>query len=78
MTLDLRKGNLQDTVRDVFETFLPLAEKRGIKLNYKQNVQDSPDFEFDASKVKLVLNNLISNALKFTPEGGRVNVECRM
>ena len=78
MTLDLRKGNLQDTVRDVFETFLPLAEKRGIKLNYKQNVQDSLDFEFDASKVKLVLNNLISNALKFTPEGGRVNVELKI
>ena len=72
MSLDLRHGDLVQTARDVFETFLPLAEKRGIKLSWGRS--EAPAFEFDASKVELILNNLISNALKFTPEGGSVQV----
>ncbi|MFN0015741.1 MAG: ATP-binding protein, partial [Saprospiraceae bacterium] len=72
MTLDLRRGDLGQTVRDVFETFLPLAEKRGVKLNLSAFPTDLPAFNFDAGKVELVLNNLIFNALKFTQEGGQV------
>ncbi len=74
MTLDLRRGDLQQTVRGIFESFLHLAEKRGIKLTMSAP-NDIPQFEFDPGKVELVLNNLISNALKFTPEGGRVKLE---
>lgn len=78
MTLDLRSGNLTELVRDVFERFLPLAEKRGVKLTFRGDlsfpVDRQPNVVFDASKVELVLNNLISNALKFTPEQGKVEV----
>ncbi len=69
--LDLRHGDLYLTIRDVFERFLPLAEKSGIKLTLHAAPQ-MPLFDFDAQKVELVLTNLISNALKYTPEGGRV------
>lgn len=78
MTLDLRSGNLTDLVREVFERFLPLAEKRGVKLTFKSDdsatASKQVNVMFDAGKVELVLNNLISNALKFTPEQGRVEV----
>ncbi|MBK9013543.1 MAG: response regulator [Saprospiraceae bacterium] len=74
MALDLRRGDFEQVVRDVFESFLHLAEQRGIKLTMSAP-NDIPPFEFDKGKVELVMNNLISNALKFTPEGGRVVVE---
>ena len=31
----------------------------------------------DAGKVQQILYNLLSNAIKFTPEGGRITVQCR-
>jgi len=82
MSLDLRRANLEETVRGVFERFLPLAEKRGVDLTLKNvgmvqnpsNFDADFNFDFDAGKVELILNNLISNALKFTPAGGSVVV----
>jgi len=76
MTLDLRQGDFLEVLREVFRSFLPLAEQRGIRLKLRAPNDFSP-FSFDANKVELVLNNLISNALKFTPEGGDVSIVCR-
>jgi len=72
MQLDLRQQDVGTTVRTIFEQFLPLAEKRGIKLTLSASAV--PPFAFDADKVEIILNNLLSNALKFTAEGGAVRV----
>lgn len=72
--LDLRRGDLAETIRETFHSFSPLAEKRGIRLILSVAEEIQP-FLFDAGKTELILNNLISNALKFTPKGGTVKVE---
>lgn len=76
LSLDLRHGNLSQTVQQVARAFAPLAEQRGVNLNLQPH--STPDSVFDAEKVELVLNNLIFNALKFTPQGGEVNVAWRV
>jgi len=73
MGLDLRHTDLAKTVEQTFRSFLPLAEQRGIQLTLSI-AEDIPPFLFDPGKTELVLNNLLSNALKFTNAGGEVKV----
>ena len=53
-----------------------LAMKKGIEL-VAESEPDLPPLVADESKIKQVLYNLLSNALKFTPDGGRVAVTMR-
>ena len=54
---------------------LPLAELKRIQLT--KSVPDRlPEIEGDRKRLHQVLGNVMSNAVKFTPQGGRVDVRC--
>ena len=63
----------QPLVDEVIATLTPLAEDRGITINKDIDVHALPCI--DAGRVIQVLTNLINNAIKFTPPGGRVSVK---
>ena len=54
---------------------LPAAEARRIDLA-KAVPDDLPPIEGDPKRLHQVLGNVLSNAVKFTPEGGRVEIRC--
>ncbi|MEK8052370.1 ATP-binding protein [Ideonella sp. DXS22W] len=67
----------QELVRHVIELMQPEARRRGVQLQLVPEVlrDDAPaQVMLDAARLKQVLFNLLSNALKFTPGGGRVSV----
>lgn len=73
LRLDLRYDDFAGLVREVYRNFLPLAEQRGVQLGLDLP-PGIPMFRFDAHKAETILHNLLSNALKFTPEGGSVRL----
>lgn len=73
MTTDFRRGDLEEASREWVQAFLPLADQRGIQLSFDAKGLPSA-FVFDLKKTELIINNLISNALKFTSQGGKVKV----
>lgn len=71
MGLDLSHGDFPALARHVLDSFEPAAAQKNIRLDWSAPAT-LPFFSFDVSKVEQILNNLLSNALKFTPEGGTV------
>lgn len=65
---------------EVFEgqaaMFRPLAEKKNIDLNVQLAADLQPVYQ-DIGKLRQILGNLTSNAIKFTPEGGRVTLRAQ-
>lgn len=76
MELKVRKGDFYHFLKLAASSFDSLASQKNIDLSI--GVPDeSLELFFDLDKCKKVIYNLLSNALKFTPEGGKVklNVE---
>ena len=55
--------------------FKPMALEKGIELLLKIQAKDHGTLQADERRLERVFTNLVSNALKFTPQGGRIAVE---
>lgn len=73
MTLNLSRGDIVAFVRSICDRFLSLSEKKHIHLTFFSAAQALP-MEFDEDKMGKIIMNLLSNAFKFTPDNGRVDV----
>jgi DNA-binding response OmpR family regulator len=73
LKLEVTEGDLTGLIRSIILSFLSLAESK--KINYSHELDESSaPLLFDRDKIEKILTNLVSNALKFTPEGGSVRV----
>lgn len=54
---------------DIYNSFIPLVQRKGLKLINENNINENDIFECDPFILKQIANNLISNAIKFTSKG---------
>ncbi len=74
MTLQRRDTDLVALAEDALGLFRDRAEQRAIHLVFESTLE-IPTVSIDPLRIKQVLYNYLSNALKFTPDGGAVELE---
>jgi signal transduction histidine kinase/DNA-binding response OmpR family regulator/streptogramin lyase len=74
MQLRAAAGDLVAFLQNLVVSFAPLAERKRIALRLESTEKKLLVY-FDRDKMEKIFSNLLSNALKFTPEGGSVEVE---
>jgi GAF domain-containing protein/DNA-binding response OmpR family regulator len=77
VTLDLKVLDVEEWLAGVQKTIAPLVEKKSQTLTIDL-AADLPQLVADPFRIKQVLINLLSNANKFTPEGGHITLSCYM
>jgi signal transduction histidine kinase len=70
--LRLETVTIVEVAHGVITAMLPLAEKKSIRL--KAELASAGNVQADAGKLRQMLLNLVSNAVKFTPHGGHVTI----
>lgn len=72
VAVNLAEANLLTIINKTLEIEKTLAAKKHISLSYQ--VDDNITVVADANMLQLVIRNIISNAIKFTPQGGIINI----
>ena len=77
LKLELTEEDIFKVIRRIFSSFLSLADKKKIQYDFKV-----PEGElitwFDKDKLETIINNLLSNAFKYTPDNGKIECKVRM
>lgn len=72
--VEKKAADIKALISEKIRTFSAQAQEK--KVSLFTHIQDAlPNFAFDYVRVGQVLNNLLSNSLKFTPEGGKITIK---
>ncbi len=72
--LHLENGNILAFLKYLLESFQSMAVAKNIQLSFHSDLENF-EMAFDQDKLSKVMSNLLINAIKFTPENGKVSME---
>ncbi|MGB6135378.1 MAG: HAMP domain-containing sensor histidine kinase [Shewanella sp.] len=68
----LQQVNLTELLSDIEQTFTPRAKKLGVQLDF--DINHAEQIYTDPTLMRRILNNLVDNALRYTPAGGKIQI----
>jgi signal transduction histidine kinase/ligand-binding sensor domain-containing protein/DNA-binding response OmpR family regulator len=71
--IQITKGNIIAFSNQIIHTYRPLLEKKNIELNINANYIKT-ELPFDFDKLEKIITNLLTNAIKYTPQNGNINL----
>ncbi len=77
LALDYSECDLREVVESVAGSFTPLTAEKGLRLSIV-TPENPCIFSCDRSRMEMAVSNLVDNALKFTREGGEIEIGVEM
>jgi two-component system sensor histidine kinase QseC len=72
LSVQLRDTDISELLRSVWQPLAPQAESRGLKCTI--SLPDSCEISTDSGKLRIILHNLLNNAVSHANDGGTINV----
>jgi len=72
-TLNISVGDIVAFIKDICYSFTELANRKSINFSFSTSVTELR-IDFDPEKMRKIISNLLSNAFKFTPNSGKIDV----
>ncbi|MCB0398884.1 MAG: response regulator [Winogradskyella sp.] len=73
LSVNLIQNDIVDFVRHIVESFKSIAKDKGVSLKFSA-APNKIIMDFDAEKIRQIMTNLISNAIKFSPQHSELNI----
>lgn len=74
MDLHLVHTDFKEQLEEWIKAFTPVARHKHIRLSFDIDPEKNYHISIDPEKIERVFYNLLSNAFKFTPENGKINI----
>lgn len=77
LAVNLQPTNIYQITKQITALYEGAAILKDIQLNYENTIVTSQNLLIDVSKLEMIMSNFLSNALKFTPKNGQINVQIK-
>ncbi len=74
---EFKEVNISDLIDNVLSEISSQASKRNISIEYKNKSKDLPPAYVDTELIHVVLQNLLQNAVKYTIDGGKIEIDVK-
>ena len=69
--------DIKELIGQIIKIFKDEIKEKRIKLEFKKSEKDLPKVKIDVEKMKLVIQNLIENAVRYNPQGGKITISLK-
>jgi signal transduction histidine kinase/DNA-binding response OmpR family regulator len=75
---DLLVFSPHDLLSDIYKSFIPASQKKAIRFDFQSEAETGAEYLGDPYRIRQIVNNIVSNAIKYTPDGGSVILSARL
>lgn len=74
MLSQVASSSIEEVIQSVVAVFEDDIKRKKLQFQFKKPSVLLPKIMVDAEKIKMAINNLIDNAVRYTPKGGKINI----